>query len=569
MSQAGHSSSPVTAISLNGQILYAVTGGGYEPIDSEGRVLGQRSTSQAQLVVADISDPVHPIIIDKLFIDKLFPYHMNITLPPDGFREIKVDGVDMYLIGGNRLYHLDTTLPAEPLLLNEEVFAVDDVVNGVTVADDLIYVSGNFGLKIYRKQPDRNLLLLRELGVAQLGGTPTTVAVHGEILRVMLPGKAKILELELMAGDFTITNTISLLDMAGNPVTTATSMLARDNHLFVSTGRSGLVILYGIKPDNTTAAVAQFPLAYLVRNGDLFAGDMLLYGQTLYVAAGQGDVQLFDIAPWLDHRYAEQLQLRHYFSVTGDVGAIAFGGDAIYAGTSFVYVDDKPAENPIPVGVGVGNLGGALNTIVNDQLMISEQVPAPRGKLPVNDAVELQFNRILDNTQLATQGDQLLTVTLNGVAVNGFVSSLVNNSGTRLYFRPAQPFIDDREYRVTLSGAVMDLHGETLTRDYSFRFVSYDAVMPRIDDVRPSYGSWRGGEEVTILGENFDLFTEIEIAGEVVPSTNVISVQPGQIKFRLPALRAPPEENKVVGLALSNGQMRSSVLPVLSMSQNR
>ena len=63
-------------------------------------------------------------------------------------------------------------------------------------------------------------------------------------------------------------------------------------HLLVSTGASGTLVMYEILPGNASAPVAQLSLSYLIRNGDLNAGRIMLYGQTLYVASGQGDVQM-------------------------------------------------------------------------------------------------------------------------------------------------------------------------------------------------------------------------------------------------------------------------------------
>lgn len=555
LSQDGHKSSPVTAIALHGQILYSVTGGGYDPIDREGRVLPNYTTSKAQLVVADISDPVHPIIVEKQFIADLFPYHIDVTLPPDGFRDIAIEDNNMYLIGGNRLYHFDLTLPAEPLLLTELSMGLEQTINGIAVSDDLVYLSGVFGLKIYRLQPDRTLLELKNISASVLGGEATSLSIYKDVLRVMVPNKAQILELELKTGNFEAENIINLIDLAGNRLNSPAGMLAHDDLLMVTTGRRGSVMLYGVRPDNESVAVAELPLAYLIRNGDLNAGDMLLTGQTLYVAAGQGDIQLFDIAPWLDNQYRAPISLRHYFAVNGDIDSIAYGQDAIYAGTSFVYVDGEPAQNPIEVGAHVNGLGGALNTIVNDQLNIVDQVPSTRGYLNSHDAIEIQFNRLIDNIQISELADQLLDVSVSGIKVQGFVSSRVTNTGTRLLFRPVIPFANGLEHRVTVSAAIRDLHGETLTDNYSFRFVASDSLMPTIEQVKPAYGSWRGSEEVTIFGNNLDVTTKIEIAGIDVDSSAIISVQKDQMTFRVPKLRAPPEENKVAGITLSNGLM--------------
>ena len=119
---------------------------------------------------------------------------------------------------------------------------------------------------------------------------------------------------------------------------------------------------------------------YLLRGGDMFAGELLLYGQTLYVAAGQGDLQIFDISSWLDNRFREQVKLKNYFAITGSIDAIGFGRGALYAGTAFVDIGGVPAENPLESKQGAV-LGGALNTIANNQLTIVSQSPQPQTRL--------------------------------------------------------------------------------------------------------------------------------------------------------------------------------------------
>ena len=95
-----------------------------------------------------------------------------------------------------------------------------------------------------------------------------------------------------------------------------------------------------------------------------------------------------------------------------------------------------------------------LNTLIDDHLTVVDQIPGPRGVLPAADAVEVQFNRILDPTQLNQLGSSLFEVVRSGIAVEGYLSSQVNNTGTRLFFRPAEPFEDQSEYRVRISSAL-------------------------------------------------------------------------------------------------------------------
>src|SRR5690606_22976460 len=145
-------------------------------------------------------------------------------------------------------------------------------------------------------------------------------------------------------------------------------------------------------------------------------------------------------------------------------------------------------------------LGGALNTIVNDELMIIDQKPLSMGYLQTDDAVTVQFNRILDYSQIVNFGDSLIKVTLNGVPLSGFVSQQVNEAGSQLIFRPAQTLEAGKLYQVIVSQDVTDLHGKTLSQDYGFRFIATDQVQPVLAQVSPQQVGWRGGELVTLRG---------------------------------------------------------------------
>ncbi|HEY9198231.1 MAG TPA: IPT/TIG domain-containing protein, partial [Gammaproteobacteria bacterium] len=150
-------------------------------------------------------------------------------------------------------------------------------------------------------------------------------------------------------------------------------------------------------------------------------------------------------------------------------------------------------------------------------------------------------------------------VTESGRPLNGFVSAQVNNQGTRLSFRPSVAFTGGREYRVTLSGALADLHGETLGDDYSFRFVASDARSPQIDSIEPRYGSWRGGELVTVRGANFTAATQISVGGVPIPAGAQVRLLDDEIAFYMPPLERAPARNRPVGIELSNGELRSFV----------
>ncbi|HHO59355.1 MAG TPA: hypothetical protein ENJ64_03865, partial [Thiotrichales bacterium] len=353
---------PVSAIALADQVLYAVTGGSYEAIDRLGQVVGKPSTSIAQLIVADIADPVRPQIVQKQLASLSNPYHLNVVLPPDGFNSIEKAGDELFIAGGNHLYHFDTTLPTEPLLLAE--LELPAGIRSVNFHDQRLYVSGDFGVMIYQLDGERKLRKVKLISRDFLGGGAVQSIVSARSLFVLVPAASRVIELDLLNDENGIIRQIDLQSGDSEAFEASAMLLLDTDRLLVSTGRRASVRLYRLQDDAANGAengavngaVAELKLAYLLKNGDLYAGQLLLKGQTLYVAAGQGDLQLFDIASWLDGHYRSAIPLKHYFSVTGAVNSFAVGAEAIYAGASFVYVNDEATENPLEPGARIQGL---------------------------------------------------------------------------------------------------------------------------------------------------------------------------------------------------------------------
>ena len=185
--------------------------------------------------------------------------------------------------------------------------------------------------------------------------------------------------------------------------------------------------------------------------------------------------------------------------------------------------------------------------------------------MPANAAIEIQFNRILDAQQLQASKDDLFTVTLDGAKLAGTISSQVNNSGTKLIYVPAQNFVDGRRYRVTVSGALRDLHGKSLGSDYGFRFIAANDNQPKIARIQPEFASWRGGDTLALYGENFTPTTQVFLAGKVVPASEITFVNATELRLRAPPLNKSPADNYLVGLQVRNGLLgdsRHGFLPI-------
>ncbi|MBL4672902.1 MAG: IPT/TIG domain-containing protein, partial [Arenicella sp.] len=549
--------SPISSIHLGDQIVYAVTGGRYKVIGREsGRVEKTLSSNVARLIVADVSDPVRPQIIEKEFSTELLSYHIDVTggLSPKGFVALVGNGVNLYAIGASSLYHFDTTLPAAPVLLN--TIQLEGSARDIVVDNDLLYLSDSRGVHIYQLTQQRQIRKLRTISSTELRGTTDKLSLNGDRLWATMPNSRRIVEIELMSGNYEVVRDIPATALNGSRFKPR-DILNSGNLLFIATGSLGSVELF-VLDDNSATAVASLNLAYLVRNGDIYAGQLELKGQTLYVASGQGDLQLFDVSAWLEGQYNINVDLLNYFSVLGDAQTFAFHPQAIYVGSAFPYQDGEATENPLESPQSATHLGGRLNTVVNDMLTIIEQIPQPEQVISVDDEIELQFNRHLNFAQVRDNGDQLLVVTLNGAKVEGYVSLKTNSYGSRLIFRPSLPWLDDTRYRVTLSAAIQDNTGVGLAHRHSFRFITEDNTAPTIEQIRPAFASWRGGEIMTIVGENLSFDSTIQLGGVVVSPTEYTSVTENKLSFRLPALENSPADNLVMGIEVHNGNLKAS-----------
>ncbi|PCJ97895.1 MAG: hypothetical protein COA42_24470, partial [Alteromonadaceae bacterium] len=543
-------STPVSAIAVGEQIVYAVTGGSYQAIDRQGTLVDTLSSARAQLVIADVSNPVNPRILTKEIATQEFPFFHDEVLQPVGFSDVQLSGENLYVIGGDRLLHFDLTLPTDPLLLSEHRYL--DLLHGMSVEGDTLYLVGDFGLKILRLDASRELETIQEIDAAVLGGVPTRVVKHNSLLWLLLPEQANAVAIELQSGEYRESSRVTLVDSADADIE-AYDMMVLADLMLVSNGRQGQVVAYNLLPGDASHQVAQFRLEFLLPQGDVFAGNMTLAGQTLYIAAGQGDMQLFDISTWLDGRFAEQITLNHYFTLLGAVNEIAITARAYYVGTALVYADGKATENPLNIDAKLGTIGGGLNTIESDRLIVIDQYPEPLGFIPVEGAVRVQFNSLLDHGLLEEFGEQLVNVTRSGEPVAGFVSAQVNNEGSLLLFRPLLPFNADNEYRITIDRSISDLRGRELGRDYSFRFIATQTEAAQIDQIEPANGGWRGGQIVVLRGRHLDGVTRLFIGDNEITADQFTVQRGDEIRFVAPSTTVSIEANRAVGLRLESG----------------
>ncbi|MCU0661938.1 MAG: IPT/TIG domain-containing protein, partial [Myxococcota bacterium] len=563
-----HDSNPVTGIAIKDQILYAITGGGYDAIDRNGQLVRSLKATKGQLVVSDISDPVHPELVLDVLGKQTLPYHLEVPLPPSGFTSIVLNDDDLFLVGGNRLFLLDVTLPADPLLVQDLTLldsnSKPDMASAIVAAKNIVFVSTRSSLRVLRMTSEGLLEETARIPSARLGGAPGGLTLSGSMLWVAVPDAGRVVGVDLAGGAFEVVNSVNVVGLAGQALRPE-AVVVRDKLMLVSTGSSASVMAYQLRDGGQSEAASSFNLAHLQRISRLYASQMLILGQTLYVAAGQGDLQIYDISGWLNGDFTNAPQLENYFAVQGSIDSIAFGKGALYAGSAFLNArleneQRVDLENPIDLSIHLDlKLGGALNTLKYDDLTIVEQAPLPQGKHPSSRAIEVQFNRVLDPDLVSRYGSSLFTVSLGGLLVPGTVASTNNHMGTRLFFRPMAKFAGGREYSVKLSGSISDIHGARLGADYRFRFVAVDALPPKIDSIAPTSGGWRGGNEVRILGDGFEVSSEVRFGAEVVPREDIDCPSPYELRVKAPALSSAPAQNLLVGISVSSGGLEDFV----------
>ena len=548
---------PVSAFAVGQQIVYAVTGGDHLVSDTAGLQRTSRD-QRARLVLLDVSDPVRPVIIPRAAATGDLAHHASLTISPNGFTDVLLQGKDLFILGGNRLFHYDVTLPAVP----EAISTVDLV--GVTSARSLalqgqmLFVATDDGIRVFRVGDDRRLTAVTRISAESLGGAPHDLLAAGEDLWATLPEAKELVRVDLASGLYPVELRVSAKTTQGVSFAPGKMLLEKDI-LLVGGGMTGEVVAFLILEQSETKAVAELRLAQLVDGSLSIAGDLLRAGQTLYAAAGGGDVQIFDISSWLAGRFASPPVLENYFAVTGQVSSLGRERGAFFAGSNYVWSVDVAQENPIPAGrlehydAGEGPaLSGELGVVISDEVAVLSQFPEPRAALPRGMPVRIQLNRIVD-PQL--QISSLLSVTLSGAPVPGTATGRTAKEGTELLFYPFEPLKSGLTYQVSVSDLTADIHGERLARDYEFRFVASGFDAPKIESTEPEFASWSGGEEITILGSGFDPDSTVWVGGQQVGVDDIVERTSSKMIIRAPALVAAPETNRVVGIGIKNGTL--------------
>ncbi|MEJ2062636.1 MAG: IPT/TIG domain-containing protein, partial [Reinekea sp.] len=541
---------PVSAMAANGQLIYAVTGGQHLLTDESG---AQRAIAvqTARLVLVDISEAVDPVVLEKEWVDgNAKPYFFEYAqdLAPKGFVDVTYSGNQLFVVGGSKLFTFDISVSNDPILMSETSLA--GTALSMTIVDHWLLVATEQAVQIFDIAEQFALTPVATLGSDLLTATPVSMTVFADHLYIA-QDDGTLLSVEMSSGQFKQTGSSLLIDAAGRRVA-AQSLIVNDNLLLASTGSLSSVVAYVPGIDGWQYQ-NEFSLTYLNSNATLNAGFMQLQGSDLFIAAGEGDLQQYDLSAWLNNDFSSQPALVDYYATTGNVNTFASRAQAIYAGSSTAYVNGDAVDNPVASLKDAGAIGGGLSTFANVPFSVQSVAPAYNGKLADDDAIEVQLNRIANYQDIADYGSELLSVSRSGVQVSGFVSQQVNNDGGKLIFRPLTAWQNGSEYQVTLSANVRSLHDEVLQRGATWRLYGSDQPHPVIDSIAPAFGSWQGSGVVTIYGSGFSADTVVHIGNQTVAASDVISLSDDRLQVIVPGNADAEDHNLSVAVTVANG----------------
>ncbi|PMG39257.1 IPT/TIG domain-containing protein [Shewanella sp. 10N.286.52.B9] len=546
------SENPVSAMLHYKDIIYAVTGGNYQIFDVDGKQVQTLSTKNAELIVLDVSDPVNPIIIEKEIAGVSKKFHFQVPVSPNGFIDIVRLEDMVFVAGGNELYQFDVSQAAAPNLI--EQYSISGQVRSLVVSDNLLYVGGTSGITVYKVENKARLRQINQLPSSSIGGWVSSLAIKEDLIWAIQPSSRRAVALELNSGQYNLVHNVPLVG-AENQRIAAADIIPLTDKVLISTAEQATVELFDIE---TGSHLAGLNLTYLLRNGDIYAGQLTLRGSMLAVSSGNGDLQLYDIAPWLNDSFNQNIELDNYFSITGSVKNVVFGDKVIFAGVAYARDSRGVAvESPVNVGARYQQIGGGVYSFEHENLTIISHEPIANGYLAMGESITVQFNQLLEHQQFVDYSSSLFSVTLDGSPVSGYWQKHTYRLGSKLVFVPNQPLAENKQYRVKIDANTRDINGMQLSSDYSFRFISSESNRMVIDTVTPEFGSWRGGENITVFGANFTADTSIQLGDINVLQQNITYISDEKLTFKLPALSNMPTENRLVGLKVSQGALTS------------
>ncbi|MEY8252162.1 MAG: IPT/TIG domain-containing protein, partial [Colwellia sp.] len=287
--------SPVAAIAYQNQLLYSVTGGQFTPRSREGIESSTIYGATARLNIIDVADPVKPEVLSKESAGSYNSYHFEAPFGDGRFVDVEVDNNLLVTAAEKRVFIFDVTLATDPFLLTQ--VETQGTIRDISVHQGMVYIAHSYGVDIYRSQDDQ-FEKVASISNSELGGSANKISIDGYKLWVVQTLARRIVSIDLRTQEYKQLNVIETVDATGRRIRPYDFIKAEKSY-FVASGPLGTVQAYLPTVDNKANLAGEAKLAYLVPNGDLSADRITLIGQTIYVAAQEGDIQLFNASNWL------------------------------------------------------------------------------------------------------------------------------------------------------------------------------------------------------------------------------------------------------------------------------
>gem|GEM_PF-4331549 len=552
--------SPVSAITYQNQLLYAVTGGSFTPRDREGVQKTALSNKTARLLIANTSDPVAPELVEKTIADETLTYHFEAASSDGIFVDVEADGDLLVAAAEKRFFIFDLTLPADPLLLKD--IATTGTIRDVLIYQGLVFIAHSMGIDIYRQQDD-DFERVGSVSNTDMSGSAYRLQADGYKLWVVQTIARRVISLDMRTSDYSLLDIIETVNNNGRRIRPY-DFIALDKLYLVATGPLATVQVYQDDLQQGGQLAGEARLEYLIANGDMSADRIQLKGQTLYVAAQEGDVQLFNISDWLFGDFSSEPTLDYYYSVMGNTTSLVVEPTAIYAGSVYGLASGEAIENPYDDTVP-SQASGQLATIENELFVVMDQYPEVGGTLMKSESLSLTVNRVVNELTVNSDSVKLYR---SGDAVPVSFSTYVTNGLSRITITPDFALNDGSYYELVVSEDIQDIYGTPLHGRYRSGFIYRDHLRPQLEEVSSRYVNWKGGDTLDMYGTGFYEGMSVQIGNVWLSADQIEWISDTHIRITLPQLTSASEENQLISIALGDEENQEVSLGQINVVAN-
>src|SRR5690606_25491837 len=424
-------------------------------------------------------------------------------------------------------------------------------------------IAHSMDVDIYRQQQD-DYERVGSISNSEMGGSAYRLQADGYKLWVVQTIARRVISLDLRTSDYPLIDVIETVNNSGTRIRPY-DFIALDHQYLVATGPLATVQMYQDDLQQGGQLAGEAKLEYLIENSDMSADRIQLKGQTLYVAAQEGDVQLFNISDWLFGDFSGEPTLDYYYAVTGNTTSLVVEPTAIYAGTVYgLGSDGKAYENPYD-DVVPSSASGQLATIENDLFVVMDQFPAVGGTLMKSESLSFTVNRVVDEL---TVNNNTVKLYRSGQPLPLSFSIRVSNGLSTIKVKPDFSLEDGALYELVVSEDIRDIYATPLHGRYRSGFIYRDHTRPQLQEISSSYVNWKGGEVIDLYGSGFYPGMAVQIGGIWLTADQIEWIDDGHIRITLPQLTSARDENQLYAISLGDSDQQEVALGQLNVVAN-